>query len=409
MKTVSITRRVFLVAQPDSEVFVTELQYLCIRGRCTVLTPQQGDPAKKVKITRKTGLTALPGSLVNVSDNQYKRIKGACSDAYKVSYKYTGTVPSGAPAVPAAAYYTAGTTVTVAAAPTFDGYTFSGWSEAGTFTMPAEDVEITGSWTEAPKYTVQYQYEYVGAEPPWWTPEPPQSSMHEPGEMVTPASLPEDFDVFFAPSEWYLGETPLDGEFEMPEQDVTLTGYFTFKVSVKYRWNTELQFPTADAADLLPQTQQYPAYSEVEVAEEPDLSGTQFEGWTFNGWYDPDGEQRTYPDKVTIGNDEEFTFDGELRLDANAAIYYDWNNWNDFRQYEDEARALLPAMTTGEARSQTTVAAAPNLAGTPLEGWTFSGWYTASGAQPLLYPDTINYGDPEDITRLFGTLTPPGN
>ena len=30
---------------------------------------------------------------------------------------------------------------------TAPGYTFSGWSRTGTFTMPAEDVEITGSFT----------------------------------------------------------------------------------------------------------------------------------------------------------------------------------------------------------------------------------------------------------------------
>lgn len=345
MITVNITRRVFLVAQPDSEVFVTNLQYFFIKRHCTVMSPSQGDPGKKVKITRKVALTALPGSTVYITERQYKLAKGYCKEA-----------PTG--------------------------------------------------------YTVQYQYEFVGAEPPWYPPEPPKSSMHEPGEMVTPASLPEDFDVFFAPSEWYLGETPLDGEFEMPEQDVTLTGYFTFKVSVSYRWTNISDLPASDKAmELLPQKQQYPANSEVEVAEEPDLSGTQFEGWYFDGWYDDNsGEQYTHPDKVTIGNEEEFTFSGKLQLVENAAIYYDWNNWNDFRQYENEARALLPAMTTGEARSQTTVAAAPNLAGTPFEGWTFSGWYTASGAQPLLYPDTINYADyPGMMTRLFGTLTPPGN
>ena len=78
MKTVSITRRVFLVAQPDSEVFVTPLQYLFIKGRCTVMSPSQGDPGKKVKITRKVALTALPGSMAYITERQYKLAKGYC-------------------------------------------------------------------------------------------------------------------------------------------------------------------------------------------------------------------------------------------------------------------------------------------------------------------------------------------
>ena len=66
---------------------------------------------------------------------------------YTVTYRYTGTVPAGAPAVPAAATYAEGDTVNVAAAPSMTGYTFSGWSRTGSFTMPDENVTITGSWT----------------------------------------------------------------------------------------------------------------------------------------------------------------------------------------------------------------------------------------------------------------------
>ena len=66
---------------------------------------------------------------------------------YNVTYRYTGSVPAGAPAVPVAKQYAEGDSVTVASAPTLAGYTFSGWSRNGSFTMPGEDVVITGSWT----------------------------------------------------------------------------------------------------------------------------------------------------------------------------------------------------------------------------------------------------------------------
>lgn len=310
MKTVSITRRVFLVAQPDSEVFVTELQYLCIRGRCTVLTPQQGDPAKKVKITRKTGLTALPGSLVNVSDNQYKRIKGACSDAYKVSYKYTGTVPSEAPAVPAAAYYTAGTTVTVAAAPTLEGYEFSGWSDTGTFTMPAEDVEITGSWTEAPsEYTVSYVFSWA-TDPPADPPEPPAAATYAPGETVTVAAKPSEFDDDWCiPNDhgWWDDEHGEEYEygssFTMPAHDITLDCTWTIKGELFYKWENASDLPDG-AEELLPKSYRYNSGEEVTVAPAPTLTG-QFANYTFDGWYseeDRDHHQPLVdPDTVTVG------------------------------------------------------------------------------------------------------------
>lgn len=253
MKTVSITRRVFLVAQPDSEVFVTEFQYLCIKKYCSVLTPQAGDPAKKVKITKACALTALAGSLVNVSDNQYKRIKGACADAYKVSYKYTGTTPSGAPAVPAAAYYTAGTTVTVAAAPTLEGYEFSGWSKTGTFTMPAEAVEITGSWTEVPsEYEVIYDWDesFLAYDSPAAEVLLPNPSVNAAGDTITVSTTPstDDDPYDFTDSAnpgyynfdgWYKDDQLAPASFTMPSANVELVGKWTKMVKISFTMTGE--------------------------------------------------------------------------------------------------------------------------------------------------------------------------
>ena len=68
-------------------------------------------------------------------------------NSYTVSYAYQGNVPTGASNLPASQNYEYGAEVTVAADSTAPGYTFSGWSRNGIFTMPAEDVEITGSFT----------------------------------------------------------------------------------------------------------------------------------------------------------------------------------------------------------------------------------------------------------------------
>ena len=86
--------------------------------------------------------------------------------SYNVSYAYTGEVPAGAPDAPAAASHKQNSTVSVAAAPVLDGYTFSGWStndatvSDGSFKMPGKNVTLTGSWSPRSdlSYTVNYYW-----------------------------------------------------------------------------------------------------------------------------------------------------------------------------------------------------------------------------------------------------------
>lgn len=64
-----------------------------------------------------------------------------------VTYSYIGTIPQGASELPDTRTYGVGENVTIEPDATAPGYTFSGWSRTGTFEMPAENVEITGSFT----------------------------------------------------------------------------------------------------------------------------------------------------------------------------------------------------------------------------------------------------------------------
>ena len=86
--------------------------------------------------------------------------------SYQVKYAYTGTVPAGAPTLPADETHKLHTDVNVAAEPALDGYVFSGWTtgdasvSGGQFKMPGKDVTLTGSWTLRSdlSYTVNYYW-----------------------------------------------------------------------------------------------------------------------------------------------------------------------------------------------------------------------------------------------------------
>ncbi|HNX14265.1 MAG TPA: VWA domain-containing protein [Oscillospiraceae bacterium] len=73
---------------------------------------------------------------------------------FTVSYVYSGTVPQGAPALPAGGSYEVGKEVTMASPVSMMGYAFYGWSSNGVavvngkFTMPAHDVVFTGRWVQ---------------------------------------------------------------------------------------------------------------------------------------------------------------------------------------------------------------------------------------------------------------------
>lgn len=77
-------------------------------------------------------------------------------NSYTVKYQYTGTVPTGASTLPPEVTYKYGAEVTVAKNATAPDHDFSGWrttdasiNNNGKFVMPAKNVTITGSWTQA--------------------------------------------------------------------------------------------------------------------------------------------------------------------------------------------------------------------------------------------------------------------
>ena len=102
-------------------------------------------------------------------------------NVYTVSYAYAGTAPAGASALPAQASYRYGADVSVAGAATAAGYTFNGWDRQGTFTMPAENVTITGGFTQVPAN------DDAGNTPPAPTPTTPDAA-DDAGDPAGPAA-----------------------------------------------------------------------------------------------------------------------------------------------------------------------------------------------------------------------------
>ena len=132
--------------------------------------------------TIKEGVVAADGSLV--LRLYYVR------KAYTVTYEYTGTVPENASALPETKTYRFGETVQVADDAAAEGYEFSGWDREGSFTMPAEDVTITGSFEKKePTPTPTEEPTPTPTEEP--TPTPTEEPTPTPTEEPTPTPTEE--------------------------------------------------------------------------------------------------------------------------------------------------------------------------------------------------------------------------
>lgn len=209
-------------------------------------------------------------------------------ETYTLSYSFD-KAPTGAVEPASVSGLTVGTETTVAKAPVINGYTFSGWSYNGTpyaegskFTMPASDVELTGSYT-ANTYDINFNTGYTATVP---------SQSAECGSTVT--SLPalnrgEGYEFLG----WFdnAGEK-VTAPFTMGAEDMTLTAKWGYKVT--YTYENEV-----DGAPALPSAETYEENASVKIAEKPELDGYTFEGWTINGKPAEDFTMGTAPVEIT--------------------------------------------------------------------------------------------------------------
>ncbi len=243
---------------------------------------------------------------------------------FNLSYAYIGElVPANAPTLPEATTATEGTTVTVAAAPSLDGYKFSGWYYNGSivtsFTMPSADVTLEGVWTvdlsDEEIYTVTYTFDGnapVGAEVPV------PVNVKE-GETVTLAEVPSAEGYTF--DGWYYG-SEIVTSFTMPANDVTITGKWSVnKFDIVLDANGgEFEDGSAQFTD----TVEYGTDLDDVLPDAPVK-----EGYTFVGWVDKDGNP--IPETMPNGpidataewmiNEYTITFDSNGGSEVPAATY----------------------------------------------------------------------------------------
>ncbi|MDO5042900.1 MAG: InlB B-repeat-containing protein [Slackia sp.] len=233
------------------------------------------------------------------------RLSATCAEATKdnplkiyyratphtLTYEYEGTIPDGAPQLPAPVNSAYSAPVKITAAPSMEGWEFSGWkvkspegvtiAENGTLTMPNNDVVLVGSWTKtaAPiepttaAYKVEhYKQQLDGTYQLADTDFPLYGKI---GEKVT--ATPKGYDGYHINAE----QSELTGTVFMPyEQDgkpvcLVLKAYYDLdQVTLHYDLNGGTGAEGVDYADKT-----LPVGTEVTVAKAPTLEGHDFLGW----------------------------------------------------------------------------------------------------------------------------------
>ncbi len=213
-----------------------------------------------------------------------------------------------------------GTRVTAIDAPTREGYTFSGWDRES-FMMPDEEVVIRGTFT-VNTHDVIYMVdgvEYDRVEDVAY------------GTTVTVIDAPEKTGYTF--SGWNAEE------FAMPDEDVTISGTFTVnKYDVIYMVDG---FEYDRVEDVAYDT-------DVTIIDDPTKDGCSFSGWTING---SPAEDFKMPDN-------DVTIVGSFSNNSYTVTYY-----------KDQDKSAIEYTYTGDYGQQYNVPVDPTKEGHKFLGW----------------------------------------
>lgn len=298
-------------------------------------------------------------------------------DTREVTYKYEGTVPSGAPAVPAAADVRVGDPVTVATTANITGYTFSGWTTTdaeikdGKFTMPDKAVTLTGKWIP-----ISYTVKFDGSE---GTGSVADISAKY-GEEVT---LPDNkFERVVTVTYDVNGGTEVDPD--KVELEAAFNGWKKENSGDAVAAGTKVSNLTAEDGE----TVTYYADWKYRSTTTPTTAKP---GYAFGGWSDGG--------KVTMEAGEEFTPTTDIELTAvwTANAYTITYNHNDVTSGD-------PTITTDTY----TIEEALTLAEAPTrEGYKFTGWELEKAVtEPVGNWDADTYSAAQTFEKgKYGNIT----
>jgi uncharacterized repeat protein (TIGR02543 family) len=237
-----------------------------------------------------SGTTYVPGtSVIDVDGGTLTLYAQWETNTNNISYEYTGTVPAGAPAVPATETDVPyGTLKTVATAPTLTGYEFSGWATSdvtvigGNFNMPDNSVTFKGSWT-AKSVALEFLLNHTPTDDDHYTTGETANTGKKYGDTIAGFTPPTREGYTF--TGWNTardgsGTTYVPGTSVIDVDGGTLTLYAQWETNTN-NISYEYTGTVPAGAPAVPATENDVPYGTLKtVATAPTLTGYEFSGWT---------------------------------------------------------------------------------------------------------------------------------
>lgn len=248
----------------------------------------------KPTITGYTYNSCSPTDKLTIGTGENVIILYYTRNEYKVTYEYTGDIPTNPAPTPvpseATCKYEANVMIAAAPAPV-SGYTFEGWkredgTEATNFTMPANDVKITGNWKKNGDgtYKLEYWLEKLDG-----TYENTETITGRTGTIGTTASVTDADKKQITGFTFDADNTNNKLEGEIVSGDpLTLKLYYTrnsYKVTYQYTGTV-----TPGDATKLPDEVTYKYGAEVTVAAAATSADYVFSGWSRTGTFNMPAE-----------------------------------------------------------------------------------------------------------------------